>query len=158
MHSNTQLFGQVAAVHARTPFHATAMARVPMVLTTVPPQNRRRACFVFPRCPPDKKELAHASTWAPKNAHHASSLTFLASALMCFADVHMSRARQVRCCRTHLNFSKLFFRRYQSKRMMPDRKFLFFKRTTPHLFVQLPFSSFFFCWCMLLSSFFHVLL
>ena len=30
--------------------------------------------------------------------------------------------RQVRCCRTHLKFAKLLFRRCLSKRMMPDRK------------------------------------
>ena len=82
------------------------------ILITVLSQNMSLNVFRSLRCFLDSSTCPHTSTWARKNAHHASSLIFLASASFALrTSTCPERLKFVGCRRTHFNLAKLFFRR-----------------------------------------------
>ena len=108
---------------------------------TVCSQNMCRTCFVLCGVFSMKSTCPHIDVGRNRRSPPFIQI-FPTSALVASRTSTCPERRQVRCCRTHLNFAKFLFRRCWSKRKMPDRKLklsIHYTVCCRHLFVLLPF-------------------
>ena len=84
-----------------------------LTLITVRSQNMCRTCFVLCSVFSTKSTYPHIDVGSRKcSPDFVPNMSWV---LLCLLYQHQHVRRQVRCCRTHLNFAQLFFLRYLFK-------------------------------------------
>ena len=112
----TQPDGDVLENAGPRHWHATCL-----MFVTLCSQDMCRTCFVLCGVFSMKSNRPHIDLGRNRRSPPFIQI-FPTSALVASRTSTCPERRQVRCCRTHLNFAKFLFRRCWSRRTMPDRK------------------------------------